>query len=69
MTYFWLMLAEGLLMAGLVILAIREVAWVVAQRRRAVSDATPSILHSKTLLGEINTRFVRTRPGRWLARD
>ena len=51
MTYFWLMLAEGLLMAGLVILAIREFAWVVAQRRRAVSDATPSILHSKTLLG------------------
>lgn len=69
MIYFCLLLVEGLLIVGLVILAVREFTWVALQRRRAVSGASPMILRPRTALSSFNTWFVRTRPGKWLARE
>ena len=69
MTWFWLILAEGVLIVGLVLLAMRDFLWTAGQRRRAVSGgAPPAVLRPGTVVGGLNSRFVRTRPGRWLAR-
>lgn len=67
MTWFLLIFAEGLLIAGLVILALRDFFWTAAQRRRAVGSDAPAVLRPRTVIGALNDRFVRTRPGRWLA--
>ncbi|MBX7468419.1 type II secretion system F family protein [Streptomyces sp. MAG02] len=70
MTWFWLILAEGVLIVGLVLLAMRDFLWTAGQRHRAVSGgAPPAVLRPGTVVGGLNSRFVRTRPGRWLARE
>lgn len=69
MIWFWLLLLEAGAIVGLILLALRDFWWVGTQRRRAVSGVASVGLRPRTMLGEFNSRFVRTRPGRWLARE
>ena len=69
MIWFWLLLLEAGTIAGLILFALRDFWWVRSQRRRAVRGAAFVGLRPKTAFGDLNARFVQTRPGRWLARE